>query len=327
MKRSIKITFIIVVSIFLVLLFISLISKSPLSNISNEKNSQAEIPTRESKIPSYAIKQNPEIDENPPLSLSDEYENPVPLSSTINTAGAEDSPFIPADFPNTLYFFFTPDVNVPAEKQLLDGVTGIYTSSKSGTDWATPQRIFLNEKGKLTLDGCEFVSRNIMWFCSAREDYTGIHWFSAEFENGRWTNWKNADFPSDYQVGELHISSDAKELYYHSSRPGGKGGLDIWKLTNVNGEWKNPENIEGINSVGDEGWPALSPNGNELWFSKDYTVWRSKKINNEWSQPEKMFSPLAGEPTIDAQGNVYFVHHFFKNNKMIEADIYFARRK
>ena len=53
----------------------------------------------------------------------------------------------------------------------------------------------------------------------------------------------------------------------------------------------------------------------------------TKKSNNEWAEPELMFSPLAGEASLDNQGNVYFTHHFYKDNKMIEADIYVAYKK
>jgi hypothetical protein len=35
---------------------------------------------------------------------------------------------------------------------------------------------------------------------------------------------------------------------------------------------------------------------------------------------------FAGEPTLDAQGNLYFVHHFYRDGVMIEADIYTAVR-
>ena len=38
-----------------------------------------------------------------------EFENPVPLPRIINTAGVEDSPFIPYDN-DELYFFFLNDV-------------------------------------------------------------------------------------------------------------------------------------------------------------------------------------------------------------------------
>jgi len=294
--------------------------------ISGCANVQTEKISRESKIPSTAVKMTPETDANPPKSLSPEYQDPMPVQGQVNTAGAEDSPFMMPDG-NTLYFFFTPDVNVPVEKQIIDGVTGIYVSNKINGEWSKPERIMLQDKGKISGDGCEFVQGNLMYFCSVREGYTGVHWFTAEYKNGMWQNWKNADFNPDYKVGELHITSYGNELYFHSDRPGGKGGLDIWVSKKANGTWQEPENVAAVNTAGNEGWPDISPDGTELWFTKDYGVWRSKKVNGQWQAPEEMFSPLAGEPSVDSAGNVHFTHHFYKYDKMIEADIYMAAKR
>lgn len=71
----------------------------------------------------------------------------------------------------------------------------------------------------------------------------------------------------------------------------------------------------------------MNPAGTELWFNRDYGIWRSKKVDGGWAKPELMFSPLAGEPTIDNSGNVYFTHHFYKDDKMLEADIYMAKKR
>ncbi|MBD3313067.1 hypothetical protein GF345_01360 [Candidatus Woesearchaeota archaeon] len=244
---------------------------------------QPESVDRLSMIPSEAEKVMPADDRAPPESYSEEYLDPVPLNDIVNTAGAEDSAFILPDG-KTLYFFFTPDVDVPVEKQIIDRVTGIYVTERQGSSWSEPQRVILQDKGKVSLDGCLFVKGDKAWFCTAREGYTGLHWATAEYDagKGKWTGWKVDDFNPDYEVGELHISADSNELYFHSSRPGGKGGLDIWK---------------------------------------------SEKVNGEWSEPEKIISPLAGEATIDSNGNVYFTHHFFDGDDMIEADIYVARKK
>lgn len=281
---------------------------------------------RESLIPSDAIKYAPETDANPVKSLTSEYADPVPLPYPVSTAGAEDSAFVLPEG-NALYFFFTPDVRVPVEKQLLDGVTGIYLAKKEGGTWQAPQRVRLQDSGKLSLDGCEFILDNKMWFCTAREGYTGLHWATAEFAGESWTNWNVDDFPQEHEVGELHMSKDGTELYFHSSRAGGKGGLDIWMSRLADGQWQEPINLENVNSEGDEGWPALNPSEDELWISKEYGIWRSKLVEGAWQEPEKMFSPLAGEATIDAAGNVYFTHHYYKDDVMLEADIYVASKK
>lgn len=283
-------------------------------------------PDRESLIPAEQAKITPETDVYPPISETDEYDDPVPLPYPVNTRGAEDSAFIMPDG-QTLYVWFTPNPQIPIEKQVIDGVTGIYLFHKTPDGWSDAGRVLLQDPGKRSLDGCEFVQNNIIWFCAAREGYAGLHWFTAEFKDGVWQNWQLADFEPSYEVGELHITADGSELYFHSARAGGQGGYDIWVSQNVGGVWQEPVNLAVVNSPQMDGWPFISQDGNELWFTRGNgapELWRSKRINGAWSTPQKMFSNFAGEASLDNEGNVYFTHHFYKDNLMLEADIYVA---
>jgi Tol biopolymer transport system component len=287
---------------------------------------------RETSIPAGSVKVTPAMDLHPPILHSDKYYSPVPLPRTINTAGAEDSPFILPDG-KTLYFFFTPDPNIPAEKQLFDGVTGIYVARRERGTWTKPEHVVLQDPGKLALDGCEFVQGSTMWFCSAREGYTGVSMFTAEYRDGRWGNWQYTGdtLNKEYGLGEMHITSDGKEMYFHSSRAGGKGGLDIWVSRNSGGVWQVPRNVQAINSPDNEGWPFVTGDGSQLWFTRFYNgtpaIFVSEKKDGSWQEPELVISQFAGEPTLDDAGNIYFVHHFYRDNAMLEADIYVANRK
>lgn len=280
-------------------------------------------------IPAYAIKMNSSLDIYPPILHSNDYYEPVALPFPVNTAGAEDSPFIYDDY---LYFFFTPDVRVPINEQLLDNVTGLYVSHKNGSDWSEPKRIWLNNPGKLSLDGCYFVLNNTMWFCTAREGINGLTWFTAKYSgNDTWIDWVSAGFPDNYEVGELHISVDGKTMYFHSPKTGGRGEYDLWMMELINGSWAEPVNVQELNTEFSEGWPYLSDNGLELWFLRVYqgtpALMRSVWNNTNWSEPELIISQFAGEPTFDREGNLYFVHHYYNNSVMIEADIYVAFKK
>lgn len=289
--------------------------------------------SRSESIPATAIKQTPAIDRLPPQLHSGEFQLPVPMGDAINTAGAEDSPFIAANG-NSLYFFFTPDGTIPAEKQLTDGVTGIYVSQKVEGQWKPAERVLLQKSDDLALDGCVFVQGNQMWFCSARAgNYRNIDFWIAEYKDGKWTNWQNAGklLNQDYEIGEMHITADGNEIYFHSMQAGGKGGVDIWVTRKVNNKWQTPENVAAVNTTDNEGWPFVSQDGKELWFNRTYlgspALFRSKKVDGQWTEPELIVSQFAGEPTLDNDGNLYFVHHFYWDGKMLEADIYVAYRK
>ncbi|MFC1927564.1 hypothetical protein ACFLW7_03200 [Chloroflexota bacterium] len=289
-----------------------------------------ELVDRESKIPPDQEKITPEMDLLPPMLHSDEYEQPVPMPYPINTPGAEDSGFIMPDG-NTFYVWFTPDPGASLQEQLADRVTGIYVSKKVNGVWQQPERVVLQDPDKQSLDGCAFVQDCTMWFCTARTGYTGLHWFTASCDDGRWGKWENADFNPDYEVGELHITADGEELYFHSSRAGGKGQYDIWVSENENGEWLPPQSIQVVNSPEIDGWPSLTQDGKELWFTRFYmgspAIFRSKRVNDEWQEPELIVSQFAGESSVDNEGNIYFTHHFYKDGVMLEADIYVAYRK
>ena len=289
----------------------------------------SEVLPRDTNIPEDALKMGPDNDVRPPVLHSDEFENPVQFLAVMS-AGAEDSPFVPHDR-DEFYFVFVPDVSVPIEKQVLDPTIGIYKSKKVDGSWTEPEKVILQYKDKLSLDGCQYVYSDVMWFCSAREGYTGMHWVNADWKEGKWADWEVTDFPTQFDVGELHFTHDWNTVYYHSSRGGGSGGHDIWKMEKKDGYWQTPENVQIINSQVDEGMPYLNVNEDELWFNRWYegspAVYRSKLVDGSWTVPELIVSSFAGEPTLDHEGNLYFVHHYFLNGTMIEADIYVAYKK
>ena len=261
---------------------------------------------------------------------ADEFEEPVLVLGDVNTAGAEDSPFMMSDG-KKFFVWFTPDPNNPAENQLNDEVTGIYSYEKVNGEWVNPKRVMLQDEGEVALDGCQFVQGNTIWFCSARKGFTGMHWFTAEYINDKWQNWQDAGFNPDYEVGELHITDDGQELYFHSELDGGLGGYDMWMSEKDGDQWQEPIHLEVVNTEEFEGWPYVNHDKDELWFTRVYlgmpAIYRSKKAGGEWQEPELILSHFAGEPTFDEVGNLYFTHHYYKDAVMLEADIYVAYKK
>jgi len=285
--------------------------------------------TRAEKLPPDITKRGPETDPHPSILHSNDFAQPIPMPGPVNTSGAEDSPFILPDG-NTMYFFFTPDVRVPVEDQLFDDVTGVWVSQNSGGEWTEPERVWLNDPGVLSLDGAVCVQDDEMWFASAREGFTGVNMFTAEWRNDQWTDWQYSGdrLMQEIQIGEVHLHGD--DLYFHSGQDGGLGDYDIWMTTQTGADWSDPVNIDAVNSVEMDGYPFVSSDGNELWFTRTYlgtpAIYRSLRVEDEWTEPELIVSQFAGEPTLDDAGNLYFVHHYFENDIMIEADIYVAHK-
>ncbi|MBN1266457.1 MAG: PD40 domain-containing protein [Anaerolineales bacterium] len=290
---------------------------------------------RSEAIPPDAVKQSPETDPTPPILHHPDWLEPVPMPGLINTPGSEDSPFITPDG-TQFFFFFTPDSSIPAEQQLNDGSTGIYYSSRSSPDsaWGEPVFLLLADSGESALNGCPTLHEQTLWFCSARSgNYRPIDFYTTDFLNGAAANRENAGDILNQQIGigELHLSADGQAIYFHAELPGGVGGYDIWVTRQSAGVWQAPENVSAVNSPEMDGWPFLSLDGSELWFSRTFegspAIFRSLWNGESWGEPELIVSQFAGEPALDAAGNLFFVHHFIENGVILEADIYIAKRK
>lgn len=297
--------------------------------------------TRADTIPGDVVKMTPANDPHPPLLnpdlpyLKDMWEDPVPLPGPVNTAGAEDSPFITPDG-DIFFFWFNGDERKTVYEQVDDPMTGIYRTQKVNGSWTEPERIYLNYFGEQALDGAPTMHNNTLWFCSARAgNYRGVDMWTAELRNGRWSGWTNAGekLNRDYEIGELHVTADGLEIYFDSSKAGGYGEKDIWVTGYADNEWQAPVNIDILNTEVTDGWPWITEDGSELWFTRYGSgypdIYRSLKAGTQWQAPEKILTVFAGEPTLDREGNIYFAHHRWDevNSRVSEADIYVCYRK
>ncbi len=291
---------------------------------------------REDTLPTNITKMTPQTDRFPPISHMDAWQAPVPMPGPINTVGAEDSPFITPDGAN-LYFFFTPDVRVPPQKQLVDGVTGIWWAKRTGDTWGAPERVVLSDD--VALDGAAFVQGETLWFASVRAgNYGEVDIYTATLRDGRWTDVRNAGelLNATYDVGELHITPDGQTMYCGKAENGGQH--DLYTLPKTADGWGAPVALPAPLNLpnSNEDQPFLSPDGAELWFTGQSrlgypgpAIFRAtERPDGSWGTPQEIVSQFAGEPTLDAAGNLYFVHHFFSADmQMIEADIYVAYRQ
>lgn len=293
--------------------------------------------SRAEAIPDDAVKMTPELDYYPPQlnpAFAHIWEDPVPMPGPINTAGAEDSPFITPDG-SDFFFWFTPDAGAPLQSQLTDRSTGIYWSHKVDGEWTEPERIYLTYFDEPSLDGAHTILDDVMWFASARAGgFRGMDMWTARLVDGRWLDWVVVEERLNLEIGigELHVSADGSRIYFDSSREGGLGEKDIWMTEEVNGEWQDPVPVTAVNTEYNEGWPYVNRDETELWFTFGPAapeVHRSLSVDGMWQAPELILSPFAGEPTLDAAGNLYFVHHYWDpfENRMIEADFYVCYRK
>ncbi len=103
--------------------------------------------------------------------------------------------------------------------------------------------------------------------------------------------------------GSVCLSTDQKNLFFASSRPGGLGGKDLYVATrNEDGSWGNVKNLgDKINTKYDEDAPFISPDGRVLVFSSeghnsigDFDLFISDwdAATNSWLPPKNLGYPI-----------------------------------
>ncbi len=157
----------------------------------------------------------------------------------------------------------------------------VHISKKEGDSWGEPKSIASNlrayflKTSSISYDGTElyliddFTSDGLIYY--SRYDRGSIYY--SRFENGEWTKVKKLKKPINSKFNDSHatISSDGQTLYFTSDRPGGVGGIDIYKSTlSSKGKWGNPENLgTTINTEFNEDTPLLTSDGKYLFFSSE----------------------------------------------------------
>jgi len=189
----------------------------------------------------------------------------------------------------------------------------IFYSTKSGGTWAFAKNIgepvntpTHNSNLALSADGNTLFMFN--------DDNGGDIYYSIR-ENGKWS--LPIALPgiinSSFEEKSVSISSDQKTLYFSSNRPGGFGGLDIYRATkDSKGEWANVKNLgPKINTEMDDDAPFIDYDGVTLYFSSKgrkgmggFDVFRATfdPTSNEWSEPTNL-----GYPINTPDNDIYFV--------------------
>ena len=158
-----------------------------------------------------------------------------------------------------------------------------------------------------------------LYLASGREGGQGsfdIYVATRQRPSDQWSNVKNlgSAVNRDSMDGSPDISADGLTLYYNSSRDDGLGERDLWMSArpNVDAPWGNAVNLgEGINTSSFEGWPCISSDGLELFFTSSRTtknelfVARRAKVGASWGKPEGL-GVQGGTPDISPDGRYLF---------------------
>ena len=196
----------------------------------------------------------------------------------FNSRRADYSPMLFGDDFDRLYFTSTRN---EANGDELSGITGtkagdIFFSEKDDKGkWSRPEVV----QGGLNTDydegACSFsTDGREMYLTICQTDPSSprlAQIVTSSRSDASWSKPTEVKISNDTLSSYAHpaISPDGQWLYFCSDMPGGKGGLDIWRVRLTTSGMGGVENLgDPINTPGDEMFPAFRPNG-DFYFSSN----------------------------------------------------------
>ncbi len=225
---------------------------------------------------------------------------PVNMGSSINTKEQEYSPAFSID-EQTLYITRR-NGNLSNSRPNED----IYFATKQGAEWekiknlGPPINTTENEGAfSVSADG------HYIFFtaCSRRGGKGQCDiWLTIDRE-GKWSEPLNLQEPINTKHWESQpsIASNGRVLYFASDRPGGYGGIDLWKSNFGDEGWSKPTNLgPTINTSKDEQFPFIHSDNSTLYFSseghpgmgKSDLFVASLKPDGSWKTPKNLGYPI-----------------------------------
>ena len=202
----------------------------------------------------------------------------VKRMDVFNSRRAEYSPMLAGDQFDQLYFTSTRNEATGDE---LSGITGtkngdIFVSQKDDKGkWQKPEAV----NGGLNTEydegaSCLSPDQREMYLTQCVADPSYPRYAQIVKSNRADAAWGKAtavELTKDTLSCFAHpaVSPDGQWLYFTSDMPGGKGGLDIWRVRITAAGFGGVENLgEPVNTPGNEEFPTFRPNG-DLYFSSD----------------------------------------------------------
>jgi Tol biopolymer transport system component len=200
----------------------------------------------------------------------------------------------------------------------------IWKVAKTATGWGNPEALPepVNLRDGHSSWGPSITRDGTIYFASDRDPPGRSQIYRAKMSGGKYEvpGKLGPEINSAFNDSEPFVSADESLLFFVSSgedvppfrhRPDTlyTGGFpyargDIYVSRRVNGQWSKAEHLEhGVNSVADEGPPALTPDGKFLIFASyrsPFTVPVAKRLN--MAELEKNL-----HATLNGEGNIYTI--------------------
>ncbi|MEM9671777.1 MAG: OmpA family protein [Bacteroidota bacterium] len=237
------------------------------------------------------------------------------IGSSINSNSLDYAPVINAD--ETMMIFTSRRKEDNLNENVYDdnfAYEDIFISYKENGKWTSAKNIgetvntlYFESNSALSASGEELYIY--------RDENNGDLFVSNQRPDKSWSEPQpvSDNINSSYSENSVTISPDGQTLYFSSDRPGGFGGLDLYKCEkDRRGEWGKVTNLgETVNTPYDEDGVFIDFDGKTLYFSSrgrkgmgGYDIFKSiyEQENDSWSEPVNL-----GYPINTPDDDIYFV--------------------
>jgi len=218
------------------------------------------------------------------------------LGNTINTEYTEYNPVVSADESVMAYTALRPIESKTGEKIAEE----IHISFNETGSWSMPGKVKVQTQNNYGTAGISADGLEMIVFIG---DQSNGSLFSIERNGISWTRPVplGAGIHSNYMESTASLTPDSKTIYFASNRPGGYGGMDLYKAERKpDGTWGKAVNLgKAINTRANEDAPFIHPNNKLLFFTTDRLgviggndIYKSEVTDGEWSEPKNMGYPI-----------------------------------
>lgn len=158
------------------------------------------------------------------------------------------------------------------------------------TKWHEGPLTFNKTNDKMFFSRNDFLDGNVE---KASDGVVKQMIISVDMASGKWGNQQRLPFnDKEYDFVHPSINVDDNVLYFSSNRPGGFGGMDIWKVEKNGTSWGAPVNLgAGVNTSSNEVFPFIHADGTLFFSSNGHgsmgggDIFFSKPFNGEYVSP------------------------------------------
>lgn len=230
----------------------------------------------------------------------------INLGNKINTEFSEHSPGVTADESTMV---FTSRRNGTGSKIDTDGqyFEDIYISHFINNLWTKP--IGIAELNSIDHDASISISADGQELYIYKAGFTnnkeseGGDIYVSHLNGSKWSVPKKLSSVINTKSKESHlsISADKRTIFISSNRPGGYGGMDIYKASKLpNGQWGRAKNLgPAINTAYDDDAPFIHPDGKTIYFSSaghktmgGLDIFKSVNSKGRWTTPVNVGYPI-----------------------------------